>query len=238
VVAHDLKSPLTNLIGYGDILTEQHTEELGTTATGYIGKIVSNAGRMWTLIDDLLSYTAARDATLTREPVDLDGLLHNVIAERREGLSEQPQIEAGCLPTVQADPVLLRQVLDNLIGNAIKYVRPGATACIQVTAETVGEDWLITISDRGIGIDGADRADVFGAFHRARGSEGYPGTGLGLAISQRIIHRHGGQIGVSPNPAGGSRFWFTLPILNTAPPPSRPARSGSSPRELAGLEAS
>jgi len=211
VVAHDLKAPLARLIGYSDILTEEHGDSLEEAAEGYVRRISHNAGRMLTLIDDLLSYTAARDSTLVRQRVDLGELLDEVIAERSDGLADPAHIEADPLPVVEADPVLLRQVFDNLIGNAIKYVRPGDIPDIRVRAVLSSADWTIEISDRGIGIDDADQPAVFGAFHRARGSKEYPGTGLGLAICQKIIQRHDGEIGVSVNPGGGSRFWFSLP---------------------------
>jgi signal transduction histidine kinase len=213
VVAHDLKSPLTNLTGYCNILLDEHALLLGETAGGYVTRIALNARRMWTLIDDLLCYTAARDSQLSAQPVDLGVMVRDVATELGDRLPHASQIDVGPLPSVEADPILLRQVLDNLIGNAIKYVHPGNAPQITVNADAGAGQWRIEVSDRGIGIHPDDWDAVFGTFHRARGSEGYPGTGLGLAICKRIIHRHNGQIGVSANPGGGSRFWFTLPAV-------------------------
>jgi signal transduction histidine kinase len=227
IVAHDLKSPLTHLMGYSDILAEDHAADLGDIANGYLSRITLNARRMWALIDDLLRYTEARDSHLKTQPVDLDALARDVIANRSESRADQrPHIETGPLPTLVGDPVLLHQVFDNLIGNAIKYVRPGAIPYISISAIRAGpHHWCIEIADRGIGIDEADEGAVFATFHRAPGSEGYPGTGLGLAICHRIIERHHGQIGVNANPGGGSRFWFTLPTEQPTEHPIVPAAS-------------
>ena len=123
----------------------------------------------------------------------------------------------GSLPVVAGDPTLLRQVFDNLVGNALKYTRPGHQAQVEITAARAEDDgWRLEIRDRGIGIPAAQRAVVFDAFVRADGSQPYPGTGLGLAIVARIIERHGGRIGVHDNPGGGSVFWFTLPVSRAA----------------------
>lgn len=118
----------------------------------------------------------------------------------------------GPLLQVQADPELLRHVIDNLLGNALKYTGPGLAAQVEVRAQVLpGGTVRIEVADRGIGIPTADLPKVFDAFHRSANSGGYQGTGLGLAICRRIVERHGGRIGVEENPGGGSRFWFTLP---------------------------
>jgi len=129
------------------------------------------------------------------------------------------------LPDVDADPAMLRHVLDNLIGNALKYVPPGRAARVDVTAAPAGAGWTrIEIADRGIGIPDEDKPDIFESFHRARTAAGYAGTGLGLAICRRIVERHGGAIGVTDNPGGGTRFHFTLPLAAAAPV-AEPARA-------------
>jgi hypothetical protein len=108
---------------------------------------------------------------------------------------------------------MLRHVLDNLIGNAVKYVRPAAPARVGITATPAGPGWTrIEVADRGIGIPDAEKPAVFERFHRAHAAAGYAGTGLGLAICKRIVERHGGEIGVDDNPGGGTRFHFTLPL--------------------------
>jgi signal transduction histidine kinase len=107
---------------------------------------------------------------------------------------------------------LLRHVLDNLVGNALKYVQPGRTPKIDVSASPAGAGWVrIEVADRGIGVPDADKPYVFESFHRAHTGQSYGGTGLGLAICRRVIDRHGGSITVVDNPGGGSRFSFTVP---------------------------
>ena len=116
---------------------------------------------------------------------------------------------------------MLRHVLDNLIGNALKYVQPGRTPKVDVSASPAGTGWVrIEVADRGIGMPDADKPYVFESFHRAHAGQSYGGTGLGLAICRRVIDRHGGSITVVDNPGGGSRFSFTVrgaPIPSEAP---------------------
>jgi signal transduction histidine kinase len=184
---------------------------------------------MRTLIDDLLAYTSARDATLQRSSFPLGDVVHEVVAARLEASRTGeyfPDVYVGRLPCVEGDPVLIRQVLDNLIGNALKYTAPGRPPRVDVTARPEpGEgSWIrVEVADRGIGIPPGQHGRVFARFHRAHGGESYPGTGLGLAICQRIVERHGGTIGASDNPGGGTRFWFTLPGGEEPPEPSQAA---------------
>ncbi|GAA3384651.1 ATP-binding protein [Cryptosporangium minutisporangium] len=221
VVAHDLKSPLTTVVGYGELLEELLTEEttgaVRDEGLDHLHRIRVTAERMRRLIDDLLAYTSARDATVHRSSFPLGDLVHDVVAARLEASRAGeyfPDIYVGQLPCVQGDPVLVRQVLDNLIGNALKYTAPGQPARVDVTARPLpgAGDWVrVEVADRGIGLPPGEHGRVFARFHRAHTGESYPGTGLGLSICQRIVERHGGTIGASDNPGGGTRFWFTLP---------------------------
>jgi signal transduction histidine kinase len=181
-----------------------------------LDRIAAAADRMAALIDTLLAYTTSKDAPLRPQTVALGRLIDDVIHDRtahlRPGEAPVPDIYVGELPDVEADPAMLRHVLDNLLGNALKYVQPGRTARVDITAATAAQDWVrIEIADRGIGIPDDDKPDIFESFHRAGTAAGYAGTGLGLAICRRIVERHGGTIGVADNPGGGTRFFFTLP---------------------------
>ncbi|MFC6410992.1 ATP-binding protein [Planobispora longispora] len=212
VAAHDLKSPLTVIMGYCELVEDRVAERVDSQVTGWLKRVRTGTRRMQHLIDDLLAYAAAGDGTLDLEEVDLDTLVSDIVMERTTHLEdERPNIEFGRLPAVVADPARIRQVLDNLIGNAVKYVRHGTVAQVDVSAERDQDVWRIAVADRGIGISADQRENVFAAFSRARGS-GYPGTGLGLAICRRIVNHHGGEIRVEENPGGGSRFIFTLPV--------------------------
>ena len=226
VVAHDLKAPLAIIRGH----CETAVDELGdATASPQVLagraaliRITAAVDRMTGLIDTLLAYTTARNAPLKLAPVELGTLVAGVVDDRvghlRPGDPTTPEIYVGPLPAVQVDPAMLRHVVDNLIGNALKYVQAGRVARIDVTASADASGWArIDIADRGIGIPDADKPDIFESFNRATTAAGYAGTGLGLAICRRIVERHGGAIGVADNPGGGTRFRFTLPLAGVTP---------------------
>jgi signal transduction histidine kinase len=214
VAAHDLKSPLTVIAGYSELVEDHLADGAGAQVGDWLRRIRGGTGRMQRLIDDLLAYAAAGDASLELTEVDLERLVADIVMDRTAHLQhDRPHIEIGRLPVVTADPVRLRQVMDNLIGNAVKYVRHGTAAQIDVSAERDGPVWRVTVADHGIGIAPDQRDAVFAAFGRARGSEGYPGTGLGLAICRRIVNHHGGEILAEENAGGGTRFVFTLPVV-------------------------
>ncbi|MBN1170801.1 MAG: CHASE domain-containing protein [Micromonosporaceae bacterium] len=217
LTAHDLRTPMTNVAAYADLLAEVAAEDLDSTCQGFLERIGTGTRRMTRLIDDLLDFSTAGTAPLRPEAVDLGRLCADVVSEHTTHRGDsRPSVDFGPLPTVQGDPATLTRLLDNLISNAIKYVRHGDTAQIAIGARKEPNGWRIEVADRGIGIPPEQRQAVFAAFHRDRAAEGYPGTGLGLAICKRIVERHGGDIGVEQNPGGGSRFWFTLP--ETLPP--------------------
>jgi signal transduction histidine kinase len=212
IVAHDLRNPLARVLGYADFLREEAADVLDSSQRDFLERLCGGARRMQVLIDDLLDYATADNRAITHVAVDLRELAAEVVRERVDGDARPPDVFVGALPVVAGDPTLLRQVLDNLVGNAIKYTRPGCEASVHITgALTVGGWWRIEVADRGIGIPEEERAGVFAAFTRAEGSESYPGTGLGLAIVHRIIERHHGQVGIESNSDGGSTFWFTVP---------------------------
>ncbi|BCY11642.1 ATP-binding protein [Actinoplanes sp. L3-i22] len=226
VVAHDLLNPLATVEGWSEALL-QDLDDPDALVDG-ITRIQRASTRMRALIDDLLAYTTARDATLIRMPCDLDALVEDITAGRADHAQSAgvavPSFEFGGLAPVDGDPVLIRQLLENLIGNAIKYTAPGVTPAITVTTGAdPAEPGLVRveITDNGIGIPAGQHDAVFGNFHRAHRDAGYTGTGLGLAICKRIVERHGGTIAATDNPAGaGTRISFTLP--GAALPPRAP----------------
>ncbi len=232
IVAHDLRSPLARITGFADFLREEAAARLDPVHRDFLERLYRGAQRMQTLIDDLLDYATAENRTLNTATVDLKAVADDIAHER---LSEARQadtlIVVDPLPVVPGDATLLRQVLDNLIGNAVKYTAEGRQPYVRITGRPQGDTVRIEVADRGIGIPEDQRDTVFAAFHRAGGSEGYPGTGLGLAIVHRIVERHGGEIGVDDNPGGGSRFWFTLPLVRR---PAAPSPAGGADRVVAG----
>ncbi|HET7736197.1 MAG TPA: ATP-binding protein [Nocardioidaceae bacterium] len=222
VVAHDLKNPLMTVSGYLELLEDVTLPRLDgephdlATARDQVARARAATQRMDSLIVDLLGYTTARDASLTLDDVDLEMLVSEVVEGHKERARQRPgllvpAVHIGELPPVRADRDRLRQVVDNLVGNAVKYSVPGRQPLISITA-TGGDTHQVSVqvADRGIGIPPDQLADVFTPFHRAHRGE-QPGTGLGLAICQRIVTRHGGTIAASPNPGGGTVFTLTLP---------------------------
>ena len=215
-----LHAPLHTIAGYADLLLD---EELNGTAREFLHRIGRSTQRMLGLVDELLAYAAATDAALRLEPVDVERLAGDVVAAHRDSAGERPSIDVGELPLVTADADLLRQVLDQYVGNAVRFVRPGTAARITVGARELPDGWWrIEVADRGIGVPDEHRDRIFAPFHRAPAAEGFPGTGLGLAICRRVVALHGGEIGVEPNPGGGSVFWFTVSATGVTVPDAVP----------------
>jgi signal transduction histidine kinase len=215
MAAERLRAPLNTVAGFTEMLIEDVAPGLDAEAAGYLDRIDDAARRMLGVVDDLLSYATPGDAPLWLEPVESTMLALDVIADHlqatgdRPEIGERPEIKIGELPAVSADPLLLRRVLDHLIGNAVRFTRPGTPARVTVGArERGGGGWRIEVADRGVGVPAERRERIFTPFHQ--GVEGYPGAGLGLAVCARIVALHGGEIGVEPNPGGGSVFWFTI----------------------------
>jgi nitrogen-specific signal transduction histidine kinase/integral membrane sensor domain MASE1 len=203
VVAHDLLNPLTVVEGWSEALLESARAGIVVSPeqqADRLERIQRAAQRMQHLISDLLAYTTARDLRITPVRVDLLALVQDIARARVEASRVRdeppPVIDIDpALPDVLAEPVLLRQVVDNLVGNAVKYVAPGVRPEIEVRARTVaGDDGsmvVIEVVDNGIGIPEGQHARVFDTFHRAH-QDGYRGTGLGLSIVKRVVERHGG----------------------------------------------
>lgn len=239
VVAHDLQSPLAVVEGWTEVATDALDDAPAHPAVDRsldgLTRVAHAATRMRGLINDLLAYTSTRDADLEPAPVDLTELVRDVTAARTDaavtGGQPVPQVALGRLDPVHADAGAVRQLLDNLIGNAVKYTAPGVTPRLTVTSARQNDTVRITIADNGIGIPSGQHKAIFDNFHRAHAGTGYAGTGIGLAICHRIVTRHGGTISADDNPGGGSRFTFTLPAAEqTAAPalvlPITPAPAG------------
>ncbi len=223
VVAHDLLNPLASVDGWTTValasLSEMPPHPNLDQAIADLTRSTRASERMRGLIDDLLAYTTARDAAVAPAPVDLEAVVADIAEARTDaavgGEKPAPRFTLGELPPVQADPVLLRQLLDNLIGNAIKYTAAGVTPALTITGHQDGDMVEIRIADNGIGIPAGQHDAIFGNFHRAHAGGGYQGTGLGLAICKRIVERHNGTISAADNPGGGSCFTVTLPAAES-----------------------
>ncbi|GGK07113.1 hypothetical protein GCM10010123_41160 [Pilimelia anulata] len=213
VVAHDLLNPLATIDGWTEFLADVVAETPDHPATAEVRTSVNRirrAGvRMRDLINDLLDHSTATEAALAPTDVELADLVADVRATR--GGPATYHVDA--LPAVHADPRLVRQLLDQLIDNAVTYATPGTTPHVGISA-TAADDGLVAVrvSDNGIGIPAGQHGAIFGNFHRAHPDVEVAGSGLGLAICQRIVERHGGTISAADNPGGGARITFTLPV--------------------------
>jgi signal transduction histidine kinase len=220
VVAHDLINPLTSVDGWTMAAMESLEDAPDHPAVSEtytdLTRVARSSARMRGLIDGLLAYATAREAMVDPEPVDLAEVVADIALARADAAvasgTPVPRFTIGPLPSVLADPVLVRQVLDNLIGNAVKYTAPGVLPALRITAEEDETMVAVRIVDNGIGIPEGQHDAIFGNFHRAHVNDGYLGTGLGLTICKRIVERHGGTITADDDPGGGSCFTFTLPV--------------------------
>ena len=215
-VSHDLRNPLAAVTGNLELLEDLVVAAEPDVATmrGLISRAHRSTERMGRLVDEVLTF-AVLGGRLDRHRVDVDALMREV----REDLSSQlagAAIEVGELPAVQADPVQLRIVLQNLVSNAAKYTRPGTTASISVHAEVSGTTWRLEEVDHGLGVPPADRDRVFEPFVRVAEGLRVDGTGMGLPTCQRIVQAHGGRIGLDETPGGGATAWVELPAAPDA----------------------
>jgi signal transduction histidine kinase len=220
-ISHDLKLPLAGIFGYAQLL--EHLDVGSPPPPGYdefVSEINRAADRMRRLIDDALTYSLSGKSELHLGPIELSVLVDDLSAEMAGRVRPAPQISREPLPVVLGDHSLVRRVMENLIGNSIKYVRAGETARVHVGARVLDDGTVrIEVTDRGIGIQDGHHEMVFRELHRVH-PEAYPGSGLGLPICRRILHRLGGVIGADPHFRGGTMIWFTLPRAVAADSPA------------------
>ncbi len=214
--SHDLQEPLRTVTSFASLLERAAAPKLTGKEKEYLHFIVEGSRRMRTLINDLLSYSQVGHEPDSSQVVDLNSVLPWALENLRDGITQSDaQITSDPLPSVMGDEAQLGQVFQNLIGNAIKYGRPGVKPAIHVSATQENSYWLIRVVDNGIGIDARDWQLIFSAFKRLHGKE-IPGTGLGLAVCRKVVEAHGGKIWVHSAVGEGSTFSFTLPVAGEA----------------------
>ena len=210
--SHDLQEPLRNLTIYAQLLDRKHAEQLDSNGAELVRQIVNGAVQTNTLLRDLLSYARLWGATPTEVPTTdfrtcLDPVLSRMSATI---LATGARIDCGELPALHMSEVHLQQLLQNIIENALKY-RGTQPPEISIHSEREGSDWVICISDNGIGIDPRYQQRIFEPFKRLHSNDEYPGTGIGLALCQKIVQRYGGRIWVNSELGKGSTFYFSVP---------------------------
>lgn len=212
VVSHELKDPIGQVVSNLDLLELDVGEQLDDEARELLQEAQMGAERSADLADDILRYARAGKGTAERQRVDLERVLDQTLeslSRRIEGTDAR--IEVGRLPDVYGDASLLRQLVHNLVDNAIKY-RSGEGPRIEIGAEVEDGMARLWVEDDGIGIPEADHERLFRVFERASNTGEVAGTGVGLALSARIVERHDGEIGVESTEGEGAHFWFTLPL--------------------------
>jgi light-regulated signal transduction histidine kinase (bacteriophytochrome) len=213
VAAHDLQEPLRKVITFGDRLKEVSAGKLDPEGAECVERMCSAALRMRVLIDSLLSYARAITAVQPLEPVSLSAAARDAAGDLEpRSAACGARVEIGELPTVQADPVQLRQLFQNLIGNALKFRRSDASPTVRVVERPAPKGFVaFAVEDDGIGFDPKYAQKIFEPFHRLHGRGQYEGAGMGLAICDRIALRHGGEIRAEGSLGHGARFTVTLP---------------------------
>lgn len=213
VASHDLQEPLHKIIAFGDRLRTNAGEALGEKGLDSLERIQKAALRMRQLIDDLLQYARVTTRAKPFENVELEGVVKEVLGVLELRIAETgAEVEVGRLPAVQADRSQMLQLFQNILGNALKFHKPGEPPRVSVSGR-MSEDGFaeLEIRDRGIGIDAKFSEVIFKPFQRLHGRQEYEGTGMGLAICQKIVQRHGGEISVTSEPGAGSTFRLRLP---------------------------
>lgn len=197
---------------YTQLLAKRYHGKLDADADEFIGYAVDGATRMQRLIKDLLAYSRVTTKGQVFERVDCKELLEEALSNLQLAVEEsRAVVTQGALPIVMADGAQLGQLLQNLIGNSIKF-RSEEAPWVHVSAERRNNEWLFSVRDNGIGIDPQYAERIFIIFQRLHDREEYPGTGIGLAVCKKIVERHGGRIWMKSQLGKGATFYFTLPV--------------------------
>jgi light-regulated signal transduction histidine kinase (bacteriophytochrome) len=211
-VSHDLRAPLRHIDGFLELLRQRTAGGLDERSRHYMGIISDSARRMGQLIDDLLSFSRMGRHEMSSRPVDLGELVLEIIRDYGpEVQGRSVRWDIAPLPSVIGDRAMLRLVLVNLLGNALKFTRGRSQAEIEVGWETDGPQTVVFVRDNGVGFDMKYADKLFGVFQRLHRPDDFEGTGIGLANMRRIIQRHGGRTWADGEVDRGATFYFSLP---------------------------
>jgi PAS domain S-box-containing protein len=210
VASHDLQEPLRMVTSYVELLQERYSDRFDAAANDFIGYALDGSQRMKRLIDDLLAYSRVATRRQEPQPNDSAAALADALDNLRLAIEESnATVTHDDLPTVLADGTQLRQLFQNLIGNALKFHR-GEPPRVHVAAKAGEDAWTFSVVDNGVGIEPRFHEEVFMIFRRLHGRE-YAGTGIGLAVCKKIVEQHGGRIWLESEPGAGTTIYFTLP---------------------------
>jgi len=219
IASHDLREPMRKISSFGELLSASLKDKLGDDEKENLGFMVDGAKRMQQMIDALLVYSRVTTRGADFEPVDLNKVVEELCAVELAVKIEEIGAKIMTperLHNVNCDPAQIRQLMQNLIANGLKYQKEGVVPEITIRSSVVDNDIIqVEVADNGIGIKQEQFKDVFVMFKRLHSRQEYEGAGIGLAVCKKIVERHGGDIGVSSTYGQGATFWFTLPALKT-----------------------
>ncbi len=225
VASHDLQEPLRKVQAFSDRLKSKCAASIDDQGRDYLDRIQNASKRMQTLINDLLTYARVSTKAQPFVTADLVTITREVVSDLETRIEQTDgRVEVGAMPSVEADPLQFRQLMQNLIGNSLKYKRPDVPPVVKVSGRHFADDpsvprgvatgpvCQIAIEDNGIGFDEVYTDRIFTIFQRLHGRNEYEGTGVGLAVCRKIVERHGGTITARSTPGTGSTFLVTLPV--------------------------
>ncbi len=216
VCSHDMQEPVRMMNTYAGFLAEDAMDRLDEPSRDYVRYIRENAVRMQKMIRDILNFSRVGREEIRFESVDCQVILNEVLEEFADVVArKQAQITASVLPTIETSPTLIRVLLQNLIGNALKFQDGKTLPRIDITARPQGTMWRFDIMDNGIGIDPAFAGRIFTIFQRLHREDDFPGTGIGLSTCRKFTRLCGGDVTFASKPGEGSTFTFTLPNNRT-----------------------
>jgi PAS domain S-box-containing protein len=210
-VSHDLRAPLRHIGGFSKILSEDFGPGMPPEAQSHLKRIEDGARRMGLLVDELLNLARVGRHALEFRPTRLNLVIDEVVALlQREGEGRAVDWKIAELPAAECDPILIRQVFQNLLANALKFTRPRERAAIEIGFRQKNGQMVIMVRDNGVGFSMKYSDKLFGVFQRLHRAEDFEGTGIGLATVHRIIHKHGGRVWAEAEVDKGAAFYFTL----------------------------
>jgi light-regulated signal transduction histidine kinase (bacteriophytochrome) len=223
VASHDLQEPLRKIQAFGDRLKVKCESSQSTEIRDYLDRMQNAAARMRTLINDLLAFSRVIRSSEPFVAVDLAVVTKEVLGDLEVRIEKSgAKVEVQALPSIDADPMQMRQLMLNLISNALKFQPPGAVPVVKITSRSLtavsGENLCeVSVEDNGIGFDEKYLDKIFAVFQRLHGRSEYEGTGVGLAVCRRIVDRHHGNILAKSQPGKGATFIITLPVNQPKP---------------------
>ena len=217
-ITHDLRSPLTVITGFVDLLVKQSDKALDEKSRHYLDRISSSAGEMARMLDEILALSRMSRSEMHFVRVDLETLVKKIAQDLDATKGDRRVIWLiGRLPTIEADPTLIRQAITGLMENAFKFTKTKEVARIQIGVSGDDNELVFFVRDNGAGLDIKHRERLFGSFQRPNSSSNLDGSAIGLTFIQRIVQRHGGRTWTDAVPDGGAIFYFSLPGHSAKP---------------------